>query len=179
VLDHESVIGSGSEVRGPIEKDKLLDPEECLEKDSTGDLFQIDSNIGQETEVRKLVTKAECIDAMSSCQPSLVVLEAEVAAKDGNVINPNFETDAQVTDTGEIALMDTEEVLNSNIEVPGSLEFEECLEMSMVGDPAQIDLKIGPQVGVEGQVMKAEHVGLDGGQDVEVEEDITESHIRV
>ncbi|XP_059458378.1 uncharacterized protein LOC132187973 isoform X2 [Corylus avellana] len=175
VMDRESDIGSGSEVLGSVEKDILLDSEECLEKGLAGDLSQIDSNIGQETEVKKLVTKAECSDAMSSGQPSLVVLETEVAGEDGNVLNPNFETDTQVTDTVEIAPMDTGEVLNSNIEVSGSVESEECLEKSTAGDLVQIDSKIGPQVGVEGLVMKAEHVGLHGGQDMEVEDDITDT----
>jgi hypothetical protein len=157
VMDHESVIGSGSEVLESVEKGILLDSEECLEKGLAGDLSKIDSNIGQETEVKKLVTKAECSDAMSLGQPSLVVLETEVAAEDGNVLNPNFETDTQVTDRGEIAPMDTGAVMNSNFEASGSVESEECLEKSMAGDLVQIDSKIG------------------SGQDMEVEDDITDT----
>ncbi|KAE7996915.1 hypothetical protein FH972_001593 [Carpinus fangiana] len=152
VMDRESVIGSGSEVLESVEKDILLDSEECLEKGLAGDLSQIDSNIGQETEVKKLVTKAECSDAKSLGQPSLVVLETEVAAEDGNVLNPNFETDTQVTDRGEIAPMDNGAVMNSNFEVSGSVESEECLEKSMAGDLVQIDSKIG-----SGQDMEVEY----------------------
>lgn len=115
----------------------------------------------------------ECADATSSDQPTQVVAEAdaEVVALDGNVIlNPNVETDNQV-----IAPLDTEEVLNSNIEVPGSVELEECLDRSMAGELAQVDSGPGPQVGVEGQVMEAEHVGFHGEQEIEDEEDNTDT----
>ncbi|KAL4621361.1 hypothetical protein ACB092_06G221900 [Castanea dentata] len=130
LVDCEAVQDSNVEIPGSAEKDKPLESEECLEQGVAGGLSQLDSDVGPETEVKKKVANAECADATSSDQPTQVV--AEVAAVDGNVLlNPNVETDTQVIDRGDIAPMDTEEVINSNNEVPGSVEFEECLDRSM------------------------------------------------
>jgi hypothetical protein len=173
LMDCEAVLDSNIEVPRPAENDKPLKSGECLEKGVADDLSQIDSDVGQEIEVKNQVVNSECADATSSDQPTQVVAEAEVAAVDANVLlNPNVDTDTQVIDGGGITPMDTEEVLNSNIEFPGFVEFEDCSDRSVDDD---LDSKLGPQVGVEGQVMKAEHVGLDGEQEMEVEEDNTDT----
>ncbi|KAL0002917.1 hypothetical protein SO802_016698 [Lithocarpus litseifolius] len=134
LVDCEAVQDSNVKVPGSAEKDKPLESEECLEQDVAGGLSQFDSDVGPETEVKKQVANAECADAASSDQPTQVVteVEADVAAVDGNVLlNPNVEMDIQINDRGETVPMDTEEILNSNIEVGGSVAFEECLDRSM------------------------------------------------
>lgn len=134
LVDCEAVQDSNVEVPGSAEKDKPLESEECLEQGVGGGLSQLDSDVGPETEVKKQVANAECADAAFSDQPTQVVteVEADVAAVDGNVLlNPNVEMDIQVNDRGETVPMDSEEILNTNIEVGGSLGFEECLDRSM------------------------------------------------
>ena len=134
LVDCEAVQDSNVEVPGSAEKDKPLESEECLEQGVAGALSQLDSDIGPETEDKKQVANAECADAASSDQPTQVVteVEADVAAVDGNgLLNPNVEMDIQVIDRGETVPMDTEEILNSNIEVGGSVGFEECSDRSM------------------------------------------------
>ncbi|KAG6728460.1 hypothetical protein I3842_02G174000 [Carya illinoinensis] len=159
LMECEAVLDSISEVSVPTKKDKPLESEEYLEKDVGGDLPQI-----------------ECEDAMLSNQPIQVVVKGEVATVDGSdLLNSNVETDTQVIGREGIAPMDAEEILNSNVDVPGTEEFEECLRRSMAGDSAQIDSRSELQVGVEKQETKAEQVGFQEEQGMELEEDIADT----
>jgi hypothetical protein len=171
-----------------IEVSGLVESEECLEKSQAGDLTQIDSKIEPHVGVEGQVMKAEHVglhggqdmeveEDITDTEQSKADEEKFVDIEQSKADEEKFVEHASLNQRSIVELHQTnyQLPLNSNIEVSGSVESEECLEKSMASDLAQIDSKIGPQVGVEGQVMKAEYVGLHGGQDLEVEEDITDT----
>ncbi|BFG22508.1 hypothetical protein CerSpe_087820 [Prunus speciosa] len=160
---------SNNDVPEPAEKEQPLKSEESLEKTVTAYVAPVHPNMDMEG-VKEQVTDAEGElyggEQMEDKGQYTIGGSTEMAAADNNVLlHPNgqnlksetlyrsSQTDIQVTDSGDIAPMDIEEVFN----------YASVAETNVVHE-----------AGLKEQVTDAELDGLHGGQYTEVETEATE-----
>ncbi|KAI5346166.1 hypothetical protein L3X38_014045 [Prunus dulcis] len=160
---------SNNDVPEPAEKEQPLKSEESLEKTATAYVAPVHPNMDMEG-VKEQVTDAEDVlyggEQIEDKGQYTIGGSTEIAAADDNVLlHPNgqnlktetlyrsSQTDIQVTDSGDIASMDTEEVFN----------YASVAETNVVHE-----------AGLKEQVTDAELDGLHGGHYTEVETEATE-----